>query len=354
MPTDIPSAVPARILPALLLLCTPVLLPSHVVVAAQPAVSTTNPSATSVKQDDTFEAGRQAYEASEYAKAAQLLQEAAAKNPQNAEIQLLLAKTYSEMQQHDAAIASAEKAVELQPKNSVYHEWLGRAYGNKAEHAGMFSGMSLAKKTHKEFETAVQLDEHNFAARQALIEFDCAAPGIVGGGEDKALLQIASLAKLDAAEGYYAAGNCRRQKKDFTAADAEFSKAIDSQPKSPNLIYDIGDYAMKHSQPERLLSVADTGEKVAPADPRGKFYRAVAFVLTKARPSEAERLLREYLQHAPVRSSYPHPSNAHEWLGRLYESQGRKQTAIDEYEAALHADPKSHSARESLKRLRNN
>jgi tetratricopeptide (TPR) repeat protein len=359
MRIDFASAVLTRILPARLLLSAPLLLSVHVVVAAQPAVGATDigasrVGATSVKPDDTFEAGRQAYDASDYTKAAQLLQEAAAKHPQNAEIQLLLAKTYSEMQQHDAAIASAEKAVELQPQNSVYHEWLGRVYGNKAEHAGMFSGMSLAKKTHKEFETAVQLDEHNFAARQALIEFDCAAPGIVGGGEDKALPQIASLAKLDAAEGYYAAGNCRRQKKDFTAADAEFTKAIESQPKSPNLIYDIGDYAMKRSQPERLLSVADTGEKIAPADPRGKFYRAVAFVLTKARPSEAERLLREYLQHAPVRSNYPRPSNAHEWLARLYESQGRTQSAIDEYEAALHADPKSHAARESLKRLRNN
>jgi tetratricopeptide (TPR) repeat protein len=308
----------------------------------------------SVRQDDTFESGRQAYEASDYGKAAQLLQEAAAKNPQNAEIQLLLTKTYSEMQQRDAAITSAEKAVDLDPQNSVNHEWLGRAYGSKAEHAGMFSGMSLAKKTRKEFETAVRLDEKNFSARQALIEFDCTAPSIVGGGEDKALAQIATLAKLDASEGHYAAGNCRRQKKDFTAADAEFTKAIDSNPKSPNLIYDIGDYAMKHNQPDRLVSVADTGEKVAPTDPRGKFYRAVAFVLTKTRATEAERLLRDYLQRAPTRSDYPHPSDAHEWLARLYESQGRRQSAIDEYEAALHADPKNHDARESLKRLRSN
>src|SRR5437868_6468038 len=127
----------------------------------------------SVKQDEAFEAGRRAYEASDYNRAAQLLQEAAARNPLNAEIQLLLAKTYYETQQHDAAITSAEKAVALEPQNSVFHEWLGRAYGEKAEHAGMFSGMSLAKKTRKEFDTAVQLDERNFSARQALIEFDC-------------------------------------------------------------------------------------------------------------------------------------------------------------------------------------
>jgi tetratricopeptide (TPR) repeat protein len=308
----------------------------------------------SVKQDEGLEAGRQAYEASEYAKAAQLLQEAAAKNSQNPEIHLLLAKTYFEMQQHDSAIASAEKAVALEPQNSVYHEWLGRTYGEKAEHAGVFSGLSLAKKTRKEFETAVRLDERNFSARQALIEFDCSAPGIAGGGEDKARPEIETLAAMDAAEGHYAAGNCRRQKKDFVMADAEFAKAIESHPKSVNLIYDIGDYAVKHSEAERLTAVADEGEKVAPSDPRGNFYRGVAFVLTKSRLGDAERLFREYLKRAPVRTNFPHAWEAHEWLGRLYEGQGRTQAAIDEYEAALRLDPKNKPAREALKRLKEN
>jgi tetratricopeptide (TPR) repeat protein len=305
-----------------------------------------------VKQEEGLEAGRQAYETGEYAKAAQFLQQAAAKNPENGEIHLLLAKTYYETQQHDAAIASAERAVAVEPQNSKFHEWLGRAYGAKAEHAAWFSAISLAKKTGKEFEKAVELDERNFAARQALIEFDCSAPGMVGGGEDKAHPEIEKLASLDVAEGHYAAGNCRRQKKDFAAADAEFTRALESHPKSADLLYDIGDYAVKHGQPDRLISVADQGELLAPADPRGKFYRAVALVLKKERPGEAERLLREYLQRAPVRSNFPRPWEAHEWLGRLYENQDKTQPAIDEYEAALKLDPKSKSAHEALKRLK--
>src|SRR2546430_4675456 len=80
------------------------------------------------------------------------------------------------------------------------------------------------------------------------------SPGIVGGGEEKALPQIKQLAEMDAAEGHYAAGNCRRQKKDFTVADEEFRKALVSNPKSAELIYDIGDYAVRRGQPERLLA----------------------------------------------------------------------------------------------------
>jgi tetratricopeptide (TPR) repeat protein len=306
----------------------------------------------SVKQDESLEAGRLAYETGEYDKAARDLQHAAAATPQNGEIHLLLAKTYYETHQHDAAIASAEKAVAFEPQNSRYHEWLGRAYGAKAEHASWFAALSLAKKTRKEFARAVELDERNFAARQALIEFDCSAPAIAGGGEDKARPEIETLAALDVAEGHFAAGNCRRQKKDFAVADVEFTKAIESHPKSADLIYDIGDYAVKRGQAERLLAVADEGEKVTPADPRGNFYRAVALVLENDRLAEAERLLREYLKRAPVRDNFPRPSQAREWLGRLYEAQGNRQAALDEYEEALKLEPKNKSAREALQRLK--
>ncbi len=310
--------------------------------------------AGTIKQEGSFEAGRHAYEASDYVKAIQALQAAAAKDPQNGDVQLLLAKSYLELQQHDAAIKSAEKAVAIEAQNSIYHEWLGRAYGEKADHAGWFSAISLAKKTRREFEAAVQLDARNFSARQALIEFDCSAPGLVGGGEDKALPQIKQLAEMDAAEGHYAAGNCRRQKKDFAAADEEFAKALESDPKSAELIFDIGDYAVKRGQTERLIAVADAGERVAPGDARAKFYRSVALVLKKENPEEAERLLKEYAERAPTRSGYPRPAAAHAWLGRLFEDQNKMEEAAREFENALKLDPKNKMAQEALKRLKKN
>jgi tetratricopeptide (TPR) repeat protein len=308
--------------------------------------------ATNRKQETSFEAGKVAYEASEYPKAIQALQAAAAKDPQNGEVQLLLAKSYLELQEHEPAIKSAERAVAIDAKNSIYHEWLGRAYGEKAAHASWFTAISFAKKTRKEFETAVQLDAKNYPARQALIEFDCSAPSLVGGGEEKAQPQIKTLAAMDAAEGHFAAGNCRRQKKDFAVADEEFAKALESNPKSAELIYDIGDHALKHSQPERLLAVADVGERVAPGDPRGKFYRGVGLILKKEKPEEAERLLNEYAKKAPTRSGYPRPATARVWLARLFEEQNRMDDAAKELERAVKMDPKNKMAQEALKRLK--
>lgn len=307
---------------------------------------------TNLKQEANLDAARRAYEASDYSRAILVLQEAAAKDPNKGEIQLLLAKSYLELQEHDAAIRSAEKAVAIDPQNSVYHEWLGKAYGEKADHAGWFSAMSLAKKARKEFQAAVELDGKNYSARQALIEFDCSAPGIVGGGEEKAQPHIKELLVRDAAEGHYAAGNCRRQKKDFAAADEEFTKALESHPKSAELIYDVGDYAVKRGQPERLMAVAEIGERAAPNDPRGDFYRGVGLVLKREKPEEAERLLQEYAKKAPKRSGYPTPAAAHVWLGRLYENKNDTECARKEFENALQLDPKNKMAQEGLKKIK--
>ena len=309
--------------------------------------------ATKVKFDASLAEARRAYEASDYTKAIQVLQEAAAREPQNGDIQLLLAKSYLELQELDAAIRSAEKAVAIDPQNSVYHEWLGRAYGEKADKVVWPpTRIALAKKTGKEFETAVVLDGKNFSARQVLIEFDCSAPGMVGGGEDKAQPHIKELMELDTAEGHYAAGNCRRQKKEFAAADEQFTKALESKPKSAELIYDIGDYAVKREQAERLIAVADVGERAAPTDPRGRFYRGVGLVLQKEKLEEAERLLQEYARRAPKRNGYPSPAAAHTWLGRLYEAKGDTENTKKEFENALRLDPKNKIAQEELKKLK--
>jgi tetratricopeptide (TPR) repeat protein len=316
------------------------------------------PGATSVlaalKQNDALEAGRRAYESSDYAKAVLELQAAAAKEAQNGEVQLLLTKSYLELQERDAAITSAERAVAIDPKSSVYHEWLGRAYGEKADHSSMFTALGLARKTHREFEIAVELDEKNFPARQALIEYYCEAPSVVGGGEEKAKPEIVKLQAMDASEGHFATGVCRKQKKDFAGADAEFKVALESHPKRVDLIYDIGDYAMRHGQAEQLMQVAELGEQVAPSDPRGMFYRALGLILKNEKPESAEKLLREYLQKAPKRAEYPRYAAAHEWLARLYENKGDKKSAEKEYQAALQLDPKDKSVRESLKRVEKN
>jgi len=302
-------------------------------------------------EETPLEKAKGAFEKGEYTQAIEILKSAAGSEPSNGDIFVLLARSYLELNQYDAAVNSAEKAVAINPKDSDYHRWLGEAYGAKADHASMLSAYSLARKTQKEFDAAVQLDARNFDAQQDLIQYDCTAPGMVGGGEEKAQPLIEKLMKMDAAEGHYATGICRAQKKDYAAADAEFAKALDGKPKTANRIYDIGDYFVQRKNAEKLLAVAAAGEDLAPHDPRGKFYRGVALILQGEKPAEAEKLLKDYLQLAPMNSDYPRPWVAHYWLGRLQESQKNPGGARSEYQAALKLNGKYKLAQEALKQL---
>jgi len=302
-------------------------------------------------QDSALDAAKTEYEKGEYAKAVEMLQGAASKSPNNGEIYLWLTKSYLELKQYDNAVNSGEKAVASDSKNSLYHQWLGEAYGAKADHASMLSAYSLARKTQKEFDTAVQLDPHNYDAVQDLIEYDCTAPSMVGGGEDKAQPLIAKLMEMNAAEGHYGRAVCKAQKKDYTGADVEYAKALESKPLTANRVYDIGDYFLQRSQPDKLLAVAAQGEALAPQNPRGNYYRACALILKGEKLGDAERLLRDYLQTTPSNSEYPAAWQAHYWLGRLYEAQKNAAAARNEYQLALKLNSKYKPAQDALKRV---
>src|SRR2546425_10086064 len=131
---------------------------------------------TNLKQEADLDAARRAYEASDYAKAVQTLQEGAARDPQNGDLHLLLAKNYLELEQLDAAIKSAERAVAIDPQSSVYHEWLGRAHGEKAEHPGPLPAIGWGRKTGRELDAGRRVAAENFSGRQGVIRLGCGAP----------------------------------------------------------------------------------------------------------------------------------------------------------------------------------
>jgi len=174
---------------------------------------------------------------------------------------------------------------------------------------------------------------------------------MVGGGEDKAQPLIHKLMELDAAEGHFGAGVCKAVKKDLGGADVEYSKALEIKPKTPDRLYDIGDYFIQRGQGDKLLEVAAAGEALAPEDPRGKFYRAAGWILRAEKYPDAEKLLREYLQVAPLRSTYPAPWDAHYWIGRARAAQKDVAGAKSEYQAALKLNPKYKKAQDALKQL---
>jgi len=88
---------------------------------------------------------KSAFAAGDYSKAIEILNREAASSPGDAAVQLLLARCYFESEDFDRAVAPAEAAISLEPRNSEYHELLGRIYGEKADRSGWLSALSLLR-----------------------------------------------------------------------------------------------------------------------------------------------------------------------------------------------------------------
>ncbi|MEN9868894.1 MAG: hypothetical protein RL748_4484, partial [Pseudomonadota bacterium] len=97
----------------------------------------------------------------------------------------------------DEAAQYADQCVAAHPNRSECHEMLGNVYGIKVQSAGAFSVMSMAAKSRTAFLRAVELDSKNFGARSSLGQFYIAAPGIAGGGLDKAQALVNETAKIN-------------------------------------------------------------------------------------------------------------------------------------------------------------
>ena len=126
--------------------------------------------------------------------AIQTLEQRVSRSATDAESYNLLCRAYFMIDEWDRGIPACERARNLDPQKSLYHLWLGRIYGEKADHAGFLSAAGLAKKVRVEFERAVELDPESWEARADLAEFYLSAPAIVGGGKDKARAQANAIA----------------------------------------------------------------------------------------------------------------------------------------------------------------
>jgi tetratricopeptide (TPR) repeat protein len=284
-----------------------------------------------------------------YSGAISTLQAAISQNSSNAEAYYWLGRSYYEIRDYDNAVTAGEKSVALDPKNSVYHEWLGRIYGGKADRDRSFS---YARKVKKEFEEAVQLNPSNIAARRDLEEYLIQAPWVVGGNKDEAAKQVDAIAAIDPVEGHLArAVYDIEDLKKMDLAEKEYRDVLAAKPTKIDPYFEVIAFFQKQNKPADMQAAIQAAALVSPNDPRLAYSRGVALVLANNNLAEAEKDLKSYLASTPDRSDWPSHAAAREWLGRLYESQGKRSEAAEQYRAALQLDPGSKEAKTRLENL---
>ncbi len=226
-----------------------------------------------------------------------------------------------------------------------------KSYGRRAEESKFLGAMSWARKTHHEFEIAVELDPANFEARRDLIRYEMNAPSMIGGGDDKATKNIDALEKIDPVQGQLARGEFFATKKRFPEADAVFAKILESNSDRAGVYFEVCDYYRDRLNAEKMGEAVAKAEHIDPDDRRLKFYKGVLLVMKGKSPSEAEMLLKSYVATVPENSDLPPHATALEWLGKLYESLGRLSEAAEQYRLSLSLDPHNKEVEEELKRV---
>ncbi|MFB3916011.1 MAG: tetratricopeptide repeat protein [Terriglobales bacterium] len=258
------------------------------------------------------------------------------KTPGDSEAYSLLARAYYSLQRWDDAIRAAQKAVALAPTNSMYHLWLGRAYGEKAERSSWFSALSLARKLRAEFERAVQLDSANAAARSDLSEFYMEAPGFLGGGKDKALAQARILQSTHPEIAHWVRARVAEKDKNYRLAEQEFRAAVQAAKHPAENWLSLAAFYWRLG---RLDEMEDAVHKAVMANPGSPddhaLYDAAALLFRAGRDFPAAiDLVRQYLASNRISAEAP-LFQAHFLLGSIYEKQGKRKEAADEYRISL-------------------
>jgi tetratricopeptide (TPR) repeat protein len=180
--------------------------------------------------------------------------------------------------------------------NAEYALWLGRAYGRRAETGGWIAAPFHASKARQYMEKSVELRPHYHEALNDLFEYYFEAPGFLGGGIDKAEAIAQRIGEESPAEFHFAEARMAEKRKDYTAAESEFRRAVELAPREVGRVIDLAAFLARRDRMEESETVFAHAQKVAPGDPRLDFARAKVYVEHKHSLGEARQLLKKYLQ----------------------------------------------------------
>jgi tetratricopeptide (TPR) repeat protein len=277
-----------------------------------------------------------ALQAGEADKALSLLAPLPASGPGAGQAKNLLCRVRFELKQWDAAVRECELAVRLDGGNSNDHMWLGRALGEKAGRASFLSAYNLGKRVRAEFEEAVRLDPNNGPALSDLGEFYKDAPGIVGGGMDKAESVATHLDQVDPARAHQLRAFIAEARKDYGTAEREFRQAIAVSPHPASYWINLASFLRRRQRwPEMETAIRSAATAAAhDRSPSAALYDGAGLLIeTNRDAATAAKMLEDYLA-GPSKSEEGPTFIAHIRLAHLEQQLGDAAAAQRDLAAA--------------------
>ena len=240
------------------------------------------------------------YQTTEYSKSLALLDKNGPDGPTN----FLAGRNYLMLGESKKASEALEKATTAEPGNSEYMDWLGKAYGRRAESANPFLAPGLASKTRQAFEKAVELNAKNRDALSDLFDYYLEAPGFLGGGYSKAAAIAEKMSALDRTQALNARARLAEKQKDFGAAEQLLRKAIAVDPGKPGPITNLAKFLAKQGRSSESDALFTKAENAAANAPDVWFEHAHTLIQQKRHPDLAKALLQRYIGF-PLTPNHP-------------------------------------------------
>lgn len=223
--------------------------------------------------------------------------------PGSAEVHNLRCRVYFALERWDEAAGECDQAVRLNGSSAADHLWLGRALGEKADNASFLAAFNLAKRARSEFEQAVSLDPRNGEALTDLGEFYTSAPGVVGGGTDKAQNLLGPLEKIEPARAHLLQGRIAESRKDLGTAEREYRLAATTSEHPAFGWITLASFYRRHERWGEMEGAVESGYRAAQHDRKAGvalFNAASVLIRGKRNFQLAKKMLEEYL------ADYPH------------------------------------------------
>lgn len=212
-----------------------------------------------------------------------------------AEAQALAGQCYYMKADPKKASEIFQKLVSLNPNDSNYQMWLGRAWGRRAETSSFMTAPGYAAKAREAFEKSVGLNPRNSEAMSDLFEYYLDAPGFLGGGLDKAAALATRMAALDPAEGAWAQARLSEKRKQFPAAEQQLRRAAELAPRQVGRVIDLAKFLAKNGRFQESDATFQRAQAMAPDSPKLMFARASAYIANKRNLDTARELLKRYM-----------------------------------------------------------
>jgi tetratricopeptide (TPR) repeat protein len=249
----------------------------------------------------------------------------------------------------DEAVSCFERAVALESTSALYHLWLGHAYSRQLSTASFLRKPFIGRRSGDEYNTAVKLDPTSIDAAEARLDFFLNAPGIVGGGVDKARAEAARLATLDAYRGGIATARIAEHEKQSPEAERLYRSLMVQYPDRTAAVDALVTLLQNAKRFDEAFKIVDDRLARLPDETASLYNFGRLSAVSGQQLTRGEAAMRRFLTLTtadPVRQS-----NAHYRLGMIKERMGDAHAAAAEYQAAIDLYPRHEPAAAALKRL---